>query len=660
MSDGKVVFEITADNKKAVEGIKDVTKTIKAETKEWDKAVDESADNITSAMAKALDINRIKDWGLQAAKALIEFGTESVRVASDLEEVQNVVDVTFGDSAYKINAWAKTAGEQFGLTELQAKKFSSTIGAMLKSSGMEGDEIADMSMQLAGLTADMASFYNLDFETAFQKIRAGLAGEIEPLRQLGINLSIANLEAFSGVEGFSDLTQAEQTKIRFDYLMNATQDAQGDFERTSDSFANSMRRLETSIEELKKTIGEGILQPVTEAVNAINNLFGLLIDPKKSLAERFDNINDETETAMASVENTADNARTYAQILEDLGNPESFMGKLGQQTDEIKQKQAEWLKVCQELVGIIPELSEVINTQTGDIQGGAKAVQDYINNWEQYEKAKAVTAAIEQQRKLLEEQFGNVQQMELELAIAEKRAEKARQKFEAMGGEEKLREYEFTDTRKLSDADREEMWALQEAQTKMMGFEQTAAGLSSQLDGVKDDYAVAEEELKEYSEAAMEWVKDIGQGEEAQNQALETVNGIADGINAGVPAVNSAVNAVNQALSWLGSGMGFSLNFKPDGSHEGGLNFVPFDHYLAELHAGEGILTAEENRIWQNFKNGGLSSANTIDYDALGGVMRDNVHAGGNVYLDGNSVGRVISQQQGQSYRALQRSGWQQ
>ena len=64
----------------------------------------------------------------------------------------------------------------------------------------------------------------------------------------------------------------------------------------------------------------------------------------------------------------------------------------------------------------------------------------------------------------------------------------------------------------------------------------------------------------------------------------------------------------------------------------------------------------EENRIWQRFKNG---QSNGLDYEALGGVMRDNVHAGGNVYLDGRTVGSVISDIQGSSYRKLQRSGWQ-
>ena len=89
---------------------------------------------------------------------------------------------------------------------------------------------------------------------------------------------------------------------------------------------------------------------------------------------------------------------------------------------------------------------------------------------------------------------------------------------------------------------------------------------------------------------------------------------------------------------------------------QGGLDYVPFDGYLASLHEGEGILTAEENRIWQRFKNGGTG----IDYDVMGGVMRDNIKPGGDVYLDGKVVGNVLSDRQGRAYRSLQRSGWQQ
>jgi hypothetical protein len=106
---------------------------------------------------------------------------ESIGLASDLVETQNVVDVTFEDSASTINKWAQEALNAYGITETKAKQYSSTLGAMLKSMGVADDQVLKMSTDMAGLAADMASFYNLDHDTAFEKIRSGISGETEPL-----------------------------------------------------------------------------------------------------------------------------------------------------------------------------------------------------------------------------------------------------------------------------------------------------------------------------------------------------------------------------------------------------------------------------------------------------------------------------------------------
>lgn len=117
----------------------------------------------------------------QAAEAVVEFGKKSVNLASDLQEVQNVVDVTFKDSADAVNEFATKSAGAYGLTELQAKQFNGTMGAMLKSMGLTDAQVLDMSISMTELTGDMASFYNLDHNTAFEKLRSGISGETEPL-----------------------------------------------------------------------------------------------------------------------------------------------------------------------------------------------------------------------------------------------------------------------------------------------------------------------------------------------------------------------------------------------------------------------------------------------------------------------------------------------
>lgn len=208
----------------------------------------------------------------QAVASLGQFFQTGKELASDLIEVQNVVDVTFGEGADQINEWAKTSAQAFGLTELQAKKYSSTLGAMLKSMGLTDDAVKNMSVNMAQLAGDMASFYNLDYDVAFEKIRSGISGETEPLKQLGINLSVANLEAFALAEGieqsYSQMSAGEQAITRYNYLLKATADAQGDYVRTSNSYSNTEKERNNTINTLASTLSGSFL-PALANINRI-------------------------------------------------------------------------------------------------------------------------------------------------------------------------------------------------------------------------------------------------------------------------------------------------------------------------------------------------------------------------------------------------------
>lgn len=212
-----------------------------------------------------------------ATNEFIDFAKEGINLASDLDEVQNVVDTTFGESgAAKIESFSKSAATSFGLSELSAKQFNGTMGSLLKSMGLGEEEVLSMSTSLAGLAGDMASFHNLDPAEAFEKLRSGISGETEPLKALGINMSVANLEAYALAEGitkaYKDMTQAEQATLRYNYIMKATADAQGDFAKTCDSYANQQRILQLNIENLGAALGKKLLPTVTEFTTALNNL----------------------------------------------------------------------------------------------------------------------------------------------------------------------------------------------------------------------------------------------------------------------------------------------------------------------------------------------------------------------------------------------------
>lgn len=208
--------------------------------------------------------------------AMTGLGIKAISLASDLDEVQNVVDVTFGDNAEIINQLAKEAASAIGMSELAYKKYSGTMGAMLKSMGLTNEQVKNMSGNMVDLAGDMASFYNLDHEVAFEKIRSGISGETEPLKQLGINMSVANLEAFRLAEGlkkpYNQMTQSEQALLRYQYLMSATADAQGDFERTSDGLANQLRIAKLNMESLTADLGKLLLPVAQEAVKSFNDI----------------------------------------------------------------------------------------------------------------------------------------------------------------------------------------------------------------------------------------------------------------------------------------------------------------------------------------------------------------------------------------------------
>ena len=282
-----------------------------------------------------------------AIKQIVSFAKECIELGSDLEEVQNVVDVTFGKMSGKIEEFAKTAATQFGLSELSAKQYTSTMGAMLKSMGFAGDEVADMSIKMAGLAADMASFYNLETDEAFAKIRSGISGETEPLKQLGVNLSEANLEQFrlnQGMEtAYSKMSQQEKALLRYNYLLSVTSDAQGDFARTSDSWANQLKILKLQFDSIKADLGQGfinIFKPVLKMINAVLQGIAKLASSFKAFTNLITGKSGDTGTNADSVDMSAvsDSYTDAADSADEYANATDKAAKATKKANKENQK----------------------------------------------------------------------------------------------------------------------------------------------------------------------------------------------------------------------------------------------------------------------------------------------------------------------------------
>jgi phage-related protein len=274
--------------------------------------------------------------GAFAVGGLINFGKEAINLASDLQEVQNVVDVTFRSMSGEINNWSQNLINDFGLSELAGKKYASTMGAMLKSSGLTGVAMKDMSKSLTELSADVASFYNLSNDEAYQKVFSGMTGETEPLKALGINMSVANMEAFALSQGITkawmSMTQAEQTMLRYNYLMQVTADAQGDFARTSNSWANQVKIMGEQWKIFQGTMGAGFINILTPVVRGLNFLIGKLQIAAayfKAFTELIfgDAIGGGTAAATSAIEGVGGAATDTGGALGDMGAASDKAGK---------------------------------------------------------------------------------------------------------------------------------------------------------------------------------------------------------------------------------------------------------------------------------------------------------------------------------------------
>ena len=262
-ADGTVIIDITADPKQAINGINNVEKSV--------NGLASAAKKLTGILVAAFAVDKI-----------VQFGKEAIELGSDVAEVQNVVDVAFGDMSYMVEDFADKAITSFGMSELAAKRTASTYMAMASNMGVTQQQAAEMSITLAGLTGDVASFYNISQELADIKLRSVFTGETETLKDLGIVMTQANLEAYALANGinrsFQSMSQSEQLILRYNYVLDQLSLASGDFVRTQDSWANQTRILSMQWQEFMSIIGQALIQVLLPVIRVLNQIVSSLID----------------------------------------------------------------------------------------------------------------------------------------------------------------------------------------------------------------------------------------------------------------------------------------------------------------------------------------------------------------------------------------------
>lgn len=284
-------------------------------------------------------------------KKLVDFGKQCLELGSDLAEVQNVVDVTFPKMTAQVDEFARSAAQSFGLSETMAKQYTGTFGAMAKAFGFTEKQAYDMGSTLTGLAGDVASFYNISQDEAYTKLKSVFTGETESLKDLGVVMTQTALDSYAMANGFGKTTlamsEAEKVALRYRFVQDKLSAAQGDFARTSGSWANQCRILSLQMQSLMATIGQGLINLFTPIIRVINTVIGklaTLANAFKSFTELITG-NSSDSNGVAAVAGAADDAGTG------LENASDSASNLASNTDKVGQAAQNAAKKMKALMG---------------------------------------------------------------------------------------------------------------------------------------------------------------------------------------------------------------------------------------------------------------------------------------------------------------------
>ena len=278
--------------------------------------------------------------GLFSIYSIVNTGKEAVTLTSDMIEVKNIIHGVFRDASDDIESFAKSAITNFGLTQLQASKMIGVFGGMLEASNIVGDAQSVMSKNLTALSGDLASFYNMPVDDVFTKLKSGLAGETEPLRAFGLNMTVANLEAYAlskGIdESWQSMNQATQQTLRYNYILENLALAQGDFSRTSNTWANQIRLLSSNWQQLLSILGGATIKVLYPAVQVLNQMVSLAIQASRSLADIFGFDYESLENQFGVGANMSDVLSTPASLEVDTSDIDNYSDAMTDAADSTK------------------------------------------------------------------------------------------------------------------------------------------------------------------------------------------------------------------------------------------------------------------------------------------------------------------------------------
>ena len=236
---------------------------------EAEKSAKSSSNIFASTFKKAL----LAGGGLFAGAKLFSFGKDAISDAGDLEQSIGAVDSVFKSSAEQVHQWAQVSATSLGISENAYNELASVLGASLKNGGTSVDELAGKTNDLIALGADLASMYGGSTKEAIEAISAALRGETDPIERYGISINDAALSARAlelGIHktGGAFTTQQKQLLTQ-KLLFEQSTDAQGNFNRESDTYAHKVQVAQASWENFRAELGSAVLPAITSVMDVL-------------------------------------------------------------------------------------------------------------------------------------------------------------------------------------------------------------------------------------------------------------------------------------------------------------------------------------------------------------------------------------------------------
>lgn len=656
----------SADNKQKIEGFNGLVETLKnnaealvgvtglenaEEVKAWLGSIADAANSLAPETASGWEsIFNLFSQGLPGLEEGADGKQISDTVKEQVEDSKGYLQ-EFGDAAeqtaQKESYWLETLKRLTttipGLSSIintQTGEIKGGLSALtdyvdqwekLSKQGVLADQLAKEEQLLQDRFPEMAKL-KVDVVTAEARLK-NLRDQYNQLSEEARNGFGAKLAWADSGGGRPNLTDEEQKAVKLAGEIQKAEDelakSQAELTKVSNDYAEALAILHERQQAVRQS---------TEELNESGGGAFVMTDKQKEAAKAVIEVLDSQLTALAdhvesvssSIKSSLDSTiKGFSEVKSSLQTTKQAMEELAWVDEETRGEDEKWNKA---------------NNELNDYKNGVRGL------------AVDMKAGLESQMKFLDDYLANLEKAQkmglsgdLLSALADGTADSA------------------TYLAELVDPNNSKI-----AQDINALYSQVNAKKEQLAQTLTDQQLSVDEQYKAMVKVAEEAVKALDMGQEAGENAGKTAAGIVSGLTLHMDEIEGAVDSILKTLNRLNQ-FKVNINVGVNGGTSGGntrsgaqitplaigMDYVPFDGFLASLHEGEGVLTAEENRIWQRFRAGSTETRNSLDYDTLGSVMRDSVKPGGNVYLDGRTVGKVVSDMQGQQYRQLQRSGWQ-